>query len=80
VGAAAAGTGALKLLAEAFPWRRGGTFAYTADNHNSVVGMREEALAAGAAAVAVVPEVDVSGAAAACLYTEPRLALATPLG
>ena len=47
--------GALKLLAEAFPWQTGSMFAYTVDNHNSVVGIREEALAAGASAAAVTP-------------------------
>lgn len=48
-------TGALKLVAEAFPWSAGSVFTYTVDNHNSVVGMREEALAAGATAQAVLP-------------------------
>lgn len=54
--------GALKLVAEAFPWRPGSAFAYTVDNHNSVLGMREEALAGGAAAAAVVPGATASGA------------------
>lgn len=53
--------GALKLVAEAFPWSPESVFAYTLDNHNSVVGMREEALAAGAAAQAVVPSCDADG-------------------
>lgn len=48
-------------MAEAFPWSPDSVFAYTLDNHNSVVGMREEALAAGAAAQAVVPTCDADG-------------------
>ena len=34
-------SGALKLVGEAYPFRRGGCFALTADNHNSVNGIRE---------------------------------------
>ena len=49
-------------MAEAFPWRPGSAFVYTVDNHNSVLGMREEALAGGAAAAAVVPGTTASGA------------------
>lgn len=45
--------GALKLVAEAFPWAPGSCFAYTRDNHNSVLGIREDAMAAGACALAV---------------------------
>lgn len=45
--------GALKLVADAFPWQQGSVFAYTRDNHNSVLGMREVAMKEGAAAVAV---------------------------
>ncbi len=41
-------TASLKLLAEVFPWQPGSVFAYTQDNHNSVVGMRGPAAAAGA--------------------------------
>lgn len=41
-------SGALKLVAEAFPWEPGGRFLLTADNHNSVNGMREYASAHGA--------------------------------
>ncbi len=43
----------MKLVAEAFPWSQGSSFVYTRDNHNSVVGMRELAMSAGVAAVAV---------------------------
>ena len=42
-------TASLKLLAETFPWRPGSVFAYTQDNHTSVLGMRAIASAAGAA-------------------------------
>lgn len=45
--------GAMKLVAEAFPWAPGSSFVYTRDNHNSAVGMRELATCGGAAAVAV---------------------------
>ncbi len=41
-------SGALKLIAEAYPWEPGGRFLLTADNHNSVHGMREYAVAHGA--------------------------------
>ncbi len=39
---------ALKLVGEAYPWCPGGAFALTADNHNSVNGIRELARQAGA--------------------------------
>jgi len=39
---------ALKLVGEAYPWCPGGAFALTADNHNSVNGIRELARRAGA--------------------------------
>ena len=42
--------GALKLVGEAFPWQDGSQFAYTRDNHNSVLGIRELALDHGAIA------------------------------
>jgi molybdenum cofactor sulfurtransferase len=41
-------SGALKLVAESFPFAPGGRLLLTADNHNSVNGMREFALARGA--------------------------------
>jgi selenocysteine lyase/cysteine desulfurase len=41
-------TGALKLVAEAYPFETGGRLLLTADNHNSVNGIREFARAAGA--------------------------------
>lgn len=41
-------SGALKLVGEAYPWEPGGRFLLTADNHNSVNGLREFAGAHGA--------------------------------
>ena len=41
-------TGACRLVAEAYPWGRRTRFAATADNHNSVNGIREYARAGGA--------------------------------
>ncbi|CAI9087998.1 OLC1v1022225C5 [Oldenlandia corymbosa var. corymbosa] len=46
-------TAALKLVGETFPWSCQSKFMYTMENHNSVLGMREYALAKGATAVAV---------------------------
>lgn len=42
-------SGALKLVGESFPFAPGGRLLLTADNHNSVNGMREFARAKGAA-------------------------------
>ncbi|XP_068479861.1 molybdenum cofactor sulfurase isoform X2 [Phaseolus vulgaris] len=52
-------TAALKLVGEAFPWSRSSSFMYTMENHNSVLGIREYALAHGAAAIAVDIEEDI---------------------
>jgi selenocysteine lyase/cysteine desulfurase len=41
-------TGACRLVAESYPWGRRTRFALTADNHNSVHGIREYARAGGA--------------------------------
>ena len=41
-------SGALKLVGEAYPFAPGGHYALTADNHNSVNGIREFAKAKGA--------------------------------
>jgi molybdenum cofactor sulfurtransferase len=41
-------TGALKLVAESYPFAPGGRFLLSADNHNSVNGIREFARRAGA--------------------------------
>jgi selenocysteine lyase/cysteine desulfurase len=45
---------ALRLVGEAYPFRAGGTFALSEDNHNSVNGIREFARRGGAS-VAYVP-------------------------
>jgi selenocysteine lyase/cysteine desulfurase len=42
-------SGACRLVGEAYPFGRGGRFVLTADNHNSVHGIREFARASGAA-------------------------------
>ncbi len=42
-------TGALRLVAEAYPFSQSGRYLLTADNHNSVNGIREMARAKGAA-------------------------------
>jgi selenocysteine lyase/cysteine desulfurase len=47
-------TGACRLVGEAYPFRRHGRLVLTADNHNSVIGLREFARARGAR-VAYVP-------------------------
>lgn len=44
-------SGALKLVAESFPFSAGSTFLATCDNHNSVNGIREFATRAGASTV-----------------------------
>jgi selenocysteine lyase/cysteine desulfurase len=44
-------TGAMKLVGESYPFAPGGTYLLTADNHNSVNGIREFARARGAAVV-----------------------------
>jgi molybdenum cofactor sulfurtransferase len=46
-------TAALKLVGETFPWTQDSNFLYTMENHNSVLGIREYALAQGASACAV---------------------------
>lgn len=67
--------GALKLVAEAFPWQAGSQFAYTRDNHNSVLGMRELALGQGATALCM----DMHSAASMALETlNPKLMAHTP--
>ncbi|MFN8595364.1 MAG: aminotransferase class V-fold PLP-dependent enzyme [Anaerolineae bacterium] len=50
-------TGALKLIAEAYPFEPGDTYLLTFDNHNSVNGLREFARAKGAAVnyIPIVP-------------------------
>ncbi|OQR99058.1 molybdenum cofactor sulfurase [Achlya hypogyna] len=48
-------TGGLKLIGETFPFSDHSAFVYSADSHNSVVGLRSFAHAAGAAIIALPP-------------------------
>jgi selenocysteine lyase/cysteine desulfurase len=65
-------SGALKLVAEAYPFECGSSLLMTADNHNSVNGMREFARAKGA-------HVDyAAGTACRRAAMAARLALAEP--
>eukprot|EP00884_Botryococcus_braunii_P022713 jgi/Botrbrau1/9125/Bobra.160_3s0002.1 len=64
-------TGALKLVGELFPWGPGTHFWYTRDNHNSVLGLRELAMASGGVACAVQPR-PKSGS---CGASSPRWSL-----
>lgn len=50
------GTGALKLVGDAFPWSEGSVFAHLRSNHNSVLGMRQQAQRHGARVGALDPE------------------------
>jgi molybdenum cofactor sulfurtransferase len=53
----AGATAALKLVGEAFPWSASSsTCAYLTVNHNSALGIRQQAAAAGAVVKAVQPE------------------------
>ena len=63
--------GAMKLVADCFPWSRQSMFAYAHDNHNSIVGMREVAMAAGASALCVVLSAG-EHSAIQCLYLTSR--------
>ena len=57
-------TGAVKLVAEAYPFAPGGRLLLTADNHNSVNGIREFATARGASVEYVpltFPELRIDG-------------------
>ena len=60
----------MKLVAESFPWAQDSLFAYTRDNHNSVVGMRELALGAGAAAMCVEISGNVRCPSPCCMLLE----------
>ena len=57
--------GAMKLVADSFPWSAHSRYIYTQDNHNSAVGVREVALNGGASAVAVnfIPGIHQGGPA-----------------
>jgi selenocysteine lyase/cysteine desulfurase len=67
-------TGALKQVAESYPFRPGSRFLLTADNHNSVNGMREFARRSGADvkyAPIVGPELRLDASALADLLKKP---------
>jgi selenocysteine lyase/cysteine desulfurase len=69
-------SGAIKLVAEAYPFEPGSRLLLTADNHNSVNGMREFARAKGAGvdyAPLTRPDLRIDGAAMTA-----QLALAEP--
>jgi selenocysteine lyase/cysteine desulfurase len=68
-------TGALKLVGESYPFAPGGAYLLTADNHNSVNGIREYARAAGAAVDYVPlsgPELRVDAAALEAAWGRAR--------
>jgi molybdenum cofactor sulfurtransferase len=67
-------TGALKLVGESFPFESDGRLLLTADNHNSVNGIREFAAARGARidyAPITVPDLRVDRSALTALLSEP---------
>jgi selenocysteine lyase/cysteine desulfurase len=64
-------SGAIRILAEAFPFERNSRLVLTADNHNSVNGLAWPARRAGAR-VALIPLIeDLRGADPAALLTRP---------
>jgi molybdenum cofactor sulfurtransferase len=68
-------SGALKLVGEAFPFRRGGQYLLTFDNHNSVNGIREFARSRGAEvhyAPIVDPDLAIDGEALITLLGSAR--------
>ena len=70
-------TAALKHVGESYPFAAGGRFLLTVDNHNSVNGIREFALAKGAAvtyAPVTPPELRIDRAALASLFDDGRSA------
>jgi len=67
-------SGALKLVAESYPFADGGSFVLTYDNHNSVNGIREYARSRGASvhyAPVVPPEMRLDEAALNALLSAP---------
>jgi molybdenum cofactor sulfurtransferase len=67
-------TAALKHVGESYPFRPGGRYLLTADNHNSVNGIREFAVAKGAGvayASLTTPELRVDRARLRTLLDEP---------
>jgi selenocysteine lyase/cysteine desulfurase len=70
-------TAALKLVGESYPFAAGGRLLLTADNHNSVNGIREFARAAGAAVdylPLTVPELRIDEAAVLAALDRPSTA------
>jgi molybdenum cofactor sulfurtransferase len=68
-------SGALKLVGEAFPFRRNGQYLLTFDNHNSVNGIREFARARGVEvhyAPIVDPDLAIDGEALMTLLESAR--------
>jgi molybdenum cofactor sulfurtransferase len=59
-------TGALRLVGEAYPFRRGDRFLLTFDNHNSVNGIREFARARGAETTYLPSETRASASTKSC--------------
>ena len=66
-------TGAMRILAESFPFGRNGRLVLTADNHNSVNGLGEAARRAGARVTLVPLGAELRG-------QDPAPALARPAG
>jgi selenocysteine lyase/cysteine desulfurase len=67
-------TGALKHVGESYPFAPGGRLLLTTDNHNSVNGVREFAIAKGASveyAPLTVPDLRIDRARLASLLAEP---------
>jgi selenocysteine lyase/cysteine desulfurase len=67
-------TGALRLIAEAYPFSRDGHLVITYDNHNSVVGIRERARVQGARLTyvpLVVPDMQVDETALFAALDQP---------
>ena len=70
-------SGAIKLVGESYPFAPGGQLLLTADNHNSVNGMREFARAKGASvayAPLTRPDLRLDGPALTALLDQPALA------
>ena len=67
-------TGAIRILAEAFPFRRGSRLVLTADNHNSVNGLRIAARRRGAAVSYLPLGNDLRAGDPEAALTRPRAA------
>ena len=64
-------TGAMRILAEGFPFHRGSRLVLTADNHNSVNGLRIPARRRGAAVTYVPLDADLRARAPHAFLTQP---------